>query len=301
MILDLTTYCDASRKMVAVNYGIRSLLRGEKIKGDKFKALKDGMLPLARGDRAHRQEFHQELKVPKLHGVLLNWTPISDADPVHLGREISRIILRRVESIFETMRQSIRQHISPGVLDLAVEIIQKRFGKNTAESLNQLLKEINWEFMFFVAGMDDRSMTVIKASMTAQPWEHHNITYDDDVRIPLLRNVENRLRARATMADAKATSLLRHVCGEKLAMEFDKFNKITVDNRGYSFTIEPGRFVSCTDPDGKKAELCIHTQGFACNPIDEVVIAYLHIKHKFDSWMRMAVVHSPDQGFSKDK
>ena len=301
VVLDLTTYCDSSRNMIAVNYGFRPLQKGEKIKSDKFNALHDGILSLSRGEAGHRQEFHQELRVPKFHGILLNWTPVKDSDPVHLGREISRLILRRLESIIETIRHTIRRHLSPGVLNLAVDTIQQRFGQRTQNALDKLLKEINWEFMFFTVGMDAQALTVIKASMVAQPWEYHNITYDGEVQIDLLKNIDNQLKSRTSMADAKATSLLRHVCGETLALEFEKFNKITLDNRGYQFIIEPGKFVSCTDPDGHKAQLCIHTQGFACNPIDEVVIAFLHIKHKFDSWMKMAVVHNPDRYFSKNK
>src|SRR5690606_9937696 len=80
------------------------------------------------------------------------------------------------------------------------------------------------------------------------------------------------------MANYKAKCLLRTVCGDELYQEFESRGQITVQNEGYTFEIAPSEFVKCTDPNGKKAKLCIHTQALSCNPIDELVIAYLNIK-----------------------
>ena len=69
----------------------------------------------------------------------------------------------------------------------------------------------------------------------------------------------------------------------------------------YSFEITPGKFPVVTDPNGKTARFCIHTIGFSCNPIDEVVIAYLHIRNRFDEWMDMAIIHNAQSGFQRER
>ena len=54
--------------------------------------------------------------------------------------------------------------------------------------------------------------------------------------------------------------------------------------------VAPGKFVKATDPKGTTVELCIHTVAFSCNPTDELILAYLHIKHQFEWYLNVANV-----------
>jgi hypothetical protein len=72
-----------------------------------------------------------------------------------------------------------------------------------------------------------------------------------------------------------------------------------VKQEGYTFEIPANAFIRCIDPNGKRADLCIHSKSFSCNPIDEVILAYLHIKHKLAAYMAEAIAHGAQKGFTK--
>jgi len=100
-------------------------------------------------------------------------------------------------------------------------------------------------------------------------------------------------------ANGKARSLLQSICGEELAREFDAKGFITIEQEGYKFEIPANAFVRCTDPNGKRADLCIHTVSFQVNPVDEICIAYLHIRHKLAAYMKEAIPHGAEKGFQR--
>ena len=76
---------------------------------------------------------------------------------------------------------------------------------------------------------------------------------------------------------------------------------INFTHNNYDFTLTPGQWILCRDPDGFRASLCIHTMGLSCDPIDEIVIAYLHIVNEFDGFMKKSIVHNAEKGFRIDK
>lgn len=296
---DLSAYCDGNRKTVAMTFGLAPIRDDARLR-DPFLALRDGVLWQAKGDAGNRHEYSQVIAIRSCHGRVLNWTGIGE-EPVHAARELSRVVLKKFASVVETQRTIIRKEFGSQVRDQTLATIVSRYGAKTDNCLETILGEINWSFMLHASNCSDRFLTVVNASMIAQLPEWYGLDFEGDTGIELLRSDEvDRFRGR-TVADAKAASLLKHVCGDELAAEFASDNQITMYENGYTFILAPGRFLKCIDPDGKRAELCIHTVSFMCNTIDELSVGFLHIRHRFDEFMNMAVVHSPDHGFSKHK
>jgi len=284
--------------MTAVNFGFRAIPNSE-VRGDTFDASQNGMLNLSRGKGAMRQQFQQALHVPNIVGNLLDYSDLNDGG-VPAGRTVTGSILRRIESIVETARQRIRDNMStdPEVRAMTLNLIDERYGDATAKAITGFLGQIDWKLMLAKSGCDDDQLNVVEFAMGHNPPRFHKIHDEPSVDIPLIASAPLNRFDRATIANIKATALLRNVCGEKLFNEFESTGQITVNEQGYEFVIKPGEFVGTTDPNGKTARLCIHTIGFQCNPIDEVVIAFLHIRHKLAAYLHEAIVHSPQQGFT---
>lgn len=99
----------------------------------------------------------------------------------------------------------------------------------------------------------------------------------------------------------KAIMLMRDVCGEGRARSFEHQGFLAIEKNGYHFVLKPNSWIKCTDPNGKKADLCIHTANFSCHPYDEVIIAYLNINNRFTEFMNMAIPHHADVGFIKNR
>lgn len=257
-----------------------------------------GKITLARGNAGNRQLFEQGIEAPKLTGQLLDWSTLADGG-TPAGRTVSAAIRNRSESIVETVRQHIRRNVGKNVKEQTIETLNERFGKTTYETIRSFLGEINWRLMLEGAGLDEDGAALIDYESANIPIRVFRITHDDDTDIPLIANAELNRFDCTTLANIKATTLLKKVCGEELGEQFEKTGKIIVYKHDYRFEIAPGQFVSVTDPNGKTARLCIHTVGFSCNPIDEVIISYLHIRNKFDEWMAIAAAHSPQAGFQQ--
>jgi hypothetical protein len=284
--------------MTAVNFGFRPIPNSE-VRGSSFAACQNGLLGLSRGTGANRQQFEQALSVPKIVGVLLDYSDLNDGG-VPAGRTVTGSILRRIESLVETARQKIRDGlaIDPEVRTMALNKLHDHYGEATAEAINTFLGQIDWRLMLAKSGCDDDQLNVVEFAMGHNPPRFLTIHDEPSLDIPLIASAPLNRFDRATIANIKATALLRNVCGEKLFNEFESTGQITVEEQGFKFEIKPGEFVKTTDPNGKTARLCIHTIGFACNPIDEVVIAFLHIKHKLAAYLKEAIVHGPQPGFS---
>ncbi len=265
---------------------------------DTFAARRDGMLVMERGSGGHRQTFQQELVAPYLLGQFLAWSDLRDGG-VDAGRALSAAMLRKAESIVETVRVSIRNHLSGEVSAQALRILNERYGKSTEKVVNAFLGQVNWKLLLDGAGCDDDCLNVVDYTLSNQPVTSFDVNFDGETTIPLVAHSEVGRWDRTTLANIKATALLKNVCGTVLGDEFDATGAITMVERDYKFRIRPGQFVDCEDPNGKTARLCIHTIGLSVNPIDELVIAFLHIKHRFDAYMRMAIYHGAQPGFVK--
>ncbi len=282
----------------AITFGLEKSKTSE-IRHNQSDASSNGAVVLARGMGGNRQTFEQDIVAPKLVGQLLDWSTL-EGGGTQAGRTVSDAIMRRTESIVETVRQSIRRNLGENAKDQTLRMLNHRYGKATYETIRSFLGEINWRLMLEGAGLTDDAATVIDYELAHHPIRVYRITHGD-TDIPLLANAALNRFDRTTLANIKATTLLKKVCGEKLGEQFEKTGKIIIRQYDYRFVIIPGQFVECVDPNGKTARLCIHTIGFSCNPIDEVIISYLHIRNKFDEWMRMATVHGAEQGFQRSR
>lgn len=293
--LDITSYCLGGG--VSITFGLtKSDIRDIQHRGD---ASPTGAIGLSRGNNGNRQDFEQEIVSPFLVGQLFEWSQLGGGGVI-AARTVVVSVTERTESIVESVRQSIRRNMSAGVRNEVLDKLNDLYGTKTYQAIRTFLGEINWRLMLEGSELDDDAFGVFDVTF-ADPILVHRITSDDDTGIPLIANAELKRFDRTTLANIKATTLLRKVCGDKLGDKFDKTGHIIIWEHDYRFVITPNQFVECTDPNGKTARLCIHTKRFSCNPIDEAIISYLHIRNRFEEWMAMAVVHSAQSGFQRNR
>lgn len=272
----------------AITFGFRGAEQSEKLRS--IDHLPDGILRISKPHRT----LEQKLVVKPLHGCIWDMSDISNGG-VEAGRGIARASLRKFESIVETTRQTIRQNMGRAVRDESLGKLQDRFRKSTRGTINGL-GHLNWPLLLDGSNCGEECLAVVDYTMGHNHPAFYDITFDGETGIPTLAAEGSSFAA--TIADFKATSLLEHVCGREAAAEFSKKGRITVESGGYTFVIRPNKFVECTDPKGNKGRLCIHTASLSCNPIDELTIAYLSIKHRLDEYLRIAIVYKRDPDFS---
>jgi len=297
--LVVTSYVLRYSMRTAVNFGFQPIPNSE-LRDSSFDATQNGMLGLSRGKGAMRHNFEQALRMPKIIGALLDYSDLNNGG-VPAGRTVTGSILRRIESLIETARQTMRSNMAsdPEVRVMTLNRIDERYGEITANAIRTFLGQIDWRLMLAKSGCDDDQLNVIEFAMRHNPPRFHSILEDVSVDIPIIKVAPVNRFDQATIANIKATALLSNVCGPEHGLEFENTGQITVYEQDYKFVIKPGEFVGCTDPNGKKARLCIHTLGFQCNPIDEIIIAYLHIRHKLVAYMREAILHGAEHGFQR--
>jgi len=326
--LTITAYCLGENPIdataVAMSYGIRPLANNELL-CSSLDGVPDGMLRLARGDNGNRQEFDQKIEFPLITGEFFDKQTVADGG-VPVARDLIRGVLRGTESMIETIRQSIRCSFPDNIRDIAIARLERRYGKITTETLNAFLGEVHWRLMLAKSGCDEQQLGCIEFMAGENPPRFYDVNFDGDTDIALVGEragdvvkgmkefvrVAQAARRRETQRQAqlqrdkdmaqandKAMSLLQQICGKKLAREFDTFGYITVKQNGYKFEIPANAFIRCTDPNDNTADLCIHTRSFQCNPIDEIILAYLHIRHKLADYMRVAVLHRQQKDFKK--
>lgn len=295
--LEITSY--VINDGIAISFSIEPI--SSNIRNNRtFDATTDKrQLTFARQYNGSRQTFNQVLTFPKIKGTILHWSELNGGG-VDAGRVVARSMLRNVESIAESVRYYIRRSIGGEVKEQVLSTIDERYQDITRKALYDFLREINWKFMFRQIECDEDTLTVIIGSLPGNNVvQCHPISFDGDTGIPLTFAGESFHFDRKSIADLKATGLLRSVCGNVLADEFEKTGGITIEQNDYKFHMKPNSFVDCWDANGRHTRLCIHTVNFMVNPIDELTIAYLNIRNKFYEYMRMAVYHGMSPGFVK--
>lgn len=293
--LQLTFYCMNNSYLgtsVAVNYSFGDLPASQ-IRGSKLNAISDGIVRLSRGDGGNRQIIEQKLYSTNFYGVMVRPSYINDTG-VEGARIVCQFMFRQIETIVEAARQHIRRQIARSLRDEVLLILEDRFAKHTENAVQALLGDLFWKFLLDKANPDEEFLRVIEYTTTHNRLHLNSILEDDEPFIDFHSPFVS-----FSISDAKATELLRTVCGSKLGDQFEAKGYITVENHGYKFKIQPRKFILCTDPNGKKAELCIHTASLSCNPIDEVLLAYLYIKNMFTDYMKTAILQRHDRGFVK--
>jgi len=314
-----TATVDASLFGRAVTFSFSGYNFGSDVFGGNSNAITFGMAPaksngcdMAAAQRGivlfrntDKRLIEQRLIVPRLSGEVLGFSCLSsmteELGEVGTGRELSKIILRKFESAVETVRQSIIRNLGCELRAVATNAIHKLYGRYTSESVRSILGAVNWAYLLSQDGRQvprcgEQATSVLLYTLDHNPPAFHAINFTGMSEIPLLSK-DSISFDRQKIADIRATTLLAKVCGKVHAEWFKRRGYIVVENNGYTFQIRPNAFVDCTDPNDKHGKLCIHTTSHTCNPIDEVIIAYLNILYHFDEYMDMAIVHSPQAGF----
>lgn len=261
--------------------GTASIIFGLKPQGN-------GIIGLNHTTDGRIRTIEQHLVIPDIDGSFLEPSHLDCDEEVYTARTISRALLQTTASMVEGVRQSIRDHLGKECFERAVQHIDNCWGSQIEKCMATLYDEINWPLMLEGSGASERVLQVIETSMRNHNIEYHPLGYEGVVTIQPLVLFETFRIDKTRLSDLKATVLLKHVCGEEYYNEFVKHSRITIEHEGYTFVVAPGRFVKATDPYGHSVELCIHTVGFSCNPIDELVLAYLHIKNQFEWYMKTA-------------
>lgn len=278
-------YCDLSFSFYHVS-GETTINFGLKASTDAGMDIKGTCNKIFRIYESKRQ-IEQEIVVPHLIGNVLD-----SSNLIGSGKDGANVIAERfievVESIIETVRQSIVNNFSCSCKDRFVDLIDNLYDKYT-KAISKFLLDINWAFLFngidigidFLSALEslfsNRALRILSASC-----HKSNISI---IKFDLLKHAFDKGR----IADLKAAALLGQVCGKSIQEEFKRFGSISLSKDGYDFVLRPNHNPECVDPFGNKAHLCIHTPSFSCNPIDEICINYLHItSHLFYKWLATA-------------
>jgi hypothetical protein len=304
-----------------------------------FTLIRLGYTPLVNHDDRHGWEdcaYHGVVRVPDtsmgvrrqveqvlashpaLYVYLQDFTDMSEGGSA-LGRRVVRTVLRRVESLIEHSRRSIRNGFAAQVRDRAIRHTHEAYGQSTAR-IATILGTLQWPLLLEGSNCGTECLDTIVYTTAHNPPRFLELVDDDEMDVEPLNRDESmggrflrNFRHRADMLErqqlrahreaehaagtARAVELMRSVCGEAMAEQFTTHNRIILEHDGYELTLSPDRMIPCRDPNGKKARLCIHTRGFCCHPIDEIIIAYLNIRHRFGDFMRTANLFGRERGF----
>lgn len=239
----------------------------------------------------HRTEngfktIEQFLDAPVIYGGLLDHSTLDDDHDVAVGRTVADAFLRRMAGVVEENRATLRRCFGKEVRAHGVDHIARYMGD--VSEFDKALRELHYALLLRHSGIPESAIQAIETIMRNNRFERYPFDHDGVVAIPPL-SAESFVFSKETVANMKATALLRHVCGDELYREFRLTEQITVHSRGYKFVISPRAHVHVTDEGtGGCADFCIHTSGFSCNPIDEVVLAYLSIQHEFERYFKTA-------------
>jgi hypothetical protein len=248
----------------------------------------------------------------------LDFTDTSDGG-APLGRRVVGATLRRLEALLEHSRRSIRRGFAKPARDRAIRHTHQAYGRSTAHGA-MILGTINWPFLLDGSNCGTECLDTIVYTTAHNPPQFLELAEDDEMDVePLVRDAEpggrvlrefrhqadmllrrqqlTRRDAEHAAGAARALELMRSVCGEAAVEQFAQNNRIILEHEGYEFSLSPARMIPCRDPNGKKASLCIHTRGFCCHPIDEIIIAYLNIRHRLGDFMHTANLFDRDRGF----
>lgn len=326
-----------SNKTVKVSRedGYFRLTREDEFNDREYLANRDGLLSLGFGSEGSRRIVNQEIVIPVLHGKILEFSYLAHGGEA-AGRAIAQSVLTKLSSIIEEIRQTILRNLAPDIRSQYVGCMAQRYNADTAKALQRFVVSTNWKMLLMRSDCDERCSNVVDFTLQNNPiltygidhsgpietvkyssfGQHfHNEERERIVRERYMADMAARQAAHDAAeaayaacrvqrmierekANQVAADMLLEVLGTKMAKEFYKSGRITIQKHGYEFVIAPGAWVQCTDPKGGTGELCIHTVGLSCNPIDEVVIAALNIEHHFQEYMHKAIVHRSN-GFMK--
>lgn len=287
------------------------------------------VIRIADGSGTRRRYVDQTVSIP---ACVVEVYPLSDVRLANEGiaREICQSLFRNYEGVLHLARKSVIDSFSKNFREQAIEYTDRTYGKSTEETARKVLASLNWPLLLEKATPPDVFCNVIDTTMTRNFPSYYklgsegyrdpiDVTEDkysrlqarledihrsyleeamDAERRVALAEEYRRKRIEMEGADRKARDLLRLVCGEEKEREYVNYGYITVERNGWKFCIQPRTWTMCENPGGHRARLCIHTYSLSVNPIDEVTLQYLWIKNKFEDYLKTAVPHDREPGFS---
>ena len=256
-----------------------------------FDAAINGTLRIPDGFGGNARYVEQKLSTPSLSSAILGFSNIKDGG-VEAARNISSSFLRRTEAFVELIRRGIRDGFAKSFFDKAAKSIENSYIKYTNEFLTTWLGSLHWPLFFNKSDCGEECLKVVDYTLKNNSPTSVSISDPNMTVMDLSESVKG-----FDLSTAKASALLRNVCGDEIADEFFDTGAITVISNGYTFNVKPKSFVSVVDPNGKAANLCIHTVSLSCHAVDELTIAYLNIKHKFKDYFKTAIRQRSDPDF----
>ena len=307
-----------------------SFNEGSKIPGCSFS----NFVRFSEGSGGNRRNVVQEVIVKDLIVEAYSLQDVTQADEA-VAREISQNVLRNFSGIIEYERKQILSSFASSIRNKASAALDSQYSRYTQDTVKKLLSSLNWDLLVSTCPGPDRLRQIISFVLSNSNPVFYPLVSDGDKEaldvtpkeeeIPEIERVLARIKwemereanaaryaqlqaeyaaanqekeKESAAAATRAETLLKLVCGNRLFEEYLVTHKIVVENKGWVFTIPARGWIECSDPKGNTGNLCIHTVNLSCNPIDEMVIAYLHIKHKMEEFFRVAIVHGHSPGFS---
>ena len=278
-------FCDVSLSFYHIHGEMTTINFGMKASTDASVGVAGNCNKLLKISQKDRQ-LEQEIYVPYLSGTVLDASELKDGGK-DAATAVADAIFERSESIIETVRQSIIKNFASSCRDQFVDWLCRCYQKHTELAVKQFLNQVNWPFLFDGVKTGDEFIETMDAYFANKSLEVLPIWSEDFTTIPIITlDLAKHSFDKFKLADLKATVLLGQVCGKSAQEEFKQFGCISVSNGGYDFVFRPGQHVECKDPYGHIARLCVHTVGYACNVIDELVIGWLTIKHDFARYIK---------------
>jgi hypothetical protein len=267
---------------------------------------------IAEGHGTNRRVVEQEVYLRPFMIEVVPFMAMRDGTEVH-AREICQATFRTYANIVEFIRQEVFACFAQDFRLRAATSLDKQYGESTRNTVENLIGSLHWELLLSDVNPPQIVKDVILFTFANNTPQYYNLASDGNPNVDgyigfvdehnrmnqIYATIEDdKKEAIKREADVKAAQLLRMVLGDDHFAEFVSLGHVNIEERGWKFQLHPGAFVYAEDPEGHKGRLCIHTASLSCNRIDEIVLAYLHIRHKFDEYMATAIAHESGPGFS---
>lgn len=303
--------------------------------GGMIGARRDGLLIINDGDGGHKRAIEQTIEFPTISGSIVE-NSFFRGSGEDLPQFISTQLQTKLESALERCRQLISSDMGDSTKDRAFTRLDDNV-KHTRKHINDFIQNVNWSMLFGWSDCGDvlresidsaiRDVTIRVNGMLDQDYDIPDfVPYSEpyfnqhihDIfearRLAELEAIQQlnaerqaawheenaKRQAEYAKANKTALSMMYDFLGDKFGKQFESQGYVELTQNGYTFTVAPSANIQVVDPKGNRAGLCIHTIGFSCNPIDEIVIAVLNIQNRFYEFMSKANYFS-DRGFIKPK
>jgi hypothetical protein len=265
------------------------------------------------------REVEQRISLSSFRANVIGFADLSTVTKEQID-EICQKIIFKTESLQESVRKRIREEFNKDFRDTCSQWIDKVYGKQGKKDFQDWLKNLHWRLLFSAAQNGEQISNTIQDHFQANIPRYFDlssagnpqaeIVFWDDDPVELVARYEQEKREKERRereekedkeraeANAKAEALMKRVCGEELFRQYKETGKIVVENQ-YGWKLEAGDFYLATviSPKGNRAQVCIHTYGLSCHPIDEMILKYLYFMSRFDEFVANSNVMKESKNF----